>query len=125
MIILDTSVWIEFLKNNPLFSPQVKALLEQQEVLGVEWIFGELLQGAADKREKGIILSYWENIRRFDSLGAWIEAGIFFSEQRMHSKGVGIIDCAIVIAARRTHSRIWSLDKKLNNILTEQEKYTV
>lgn len=123
MIILDTSVWIEFLKNNPLFSPQVTSLLIRQQVLGLEWIFGELLQGAADKRERHIILSYWENIPKLDSSGIWIEAGNYSSEEKLIGKGVGLIDCAIIIACRQTNSTIWSLDKKLNNALLENQKY--
>lgn len=122
MTILDTSVWIEFLKRNPLFFIPVKNLLERQQVLGLEWIFGELLQGAADKREKDIILSYEENIPKFDSTNIWIEAGIYFSDERLYAKGVGLIDCAIIIAAQRTGSTIWSLDKKLNNVLGKDQK---
>jgi predicted nucleic acid-binding protein len=123
MIILDTSVWIEFLRNNSLFFPPVKHLLERQQALGLEWIFGELLQGAADKREREIILSYWENIPKFDSTGIWIKAGLFSSEEKLSSRGVGLIDCAIIIACRQTNSTVWSLDKKLNNVLPENQKY--
>jgi len=123
MTILDTSVWIEFLKNNPLFFPQVKNLLERQRVLGLEWIFGELLQGAADKRERDILLSYWENIPKFDSTSIWIKTGLYSSEEKLSSRGVGLIDCAIIIACRQTNSTIWSLDKKLNKLLMENQRY--
>ena len=44
MIVIDTSVWIEFLKQNPLYAPKITELLENREVLAVEFIFGELLQ---------------------------------------------------------------------------------
>lgn len=81
---------------------------------GLKWIFGELLQGAADKRERSTILSYWRNIPKFDSTAIWIEAGIYSSDEKAYPKGVGMIDCAIIIAARRTNSSVWSLDRKLN-----------
>ena len=51
MIIVDTSIWIEFFKGNTKVFEELKELLEKGNVLGVEWIFGELLQGARDKRE--------------------------------------------------------------------------
>ena len=51
MIILDTSVWIEFLKNNPEYFSKIEYLLENQQVLAVECIFGELLQGEKNKSE--------------------------------------------------------------------------
>jgi len=49
MIILDTSVWIEHLKNNQAFFPKTSKLLESREILAVECIFGELLQGVKKK----------------------------------------------------------------------------
>jgi len=52
MIIPDTSVWIEFLKGNEPYFSQLKELLERNEVMGVECIFGELLQGAKNSRER-------------------------------------------------------------------------
>jgi predicted nucleic acid-binding protein len=51
MIILDTSIWIEFLKNNSDYYSKVKDLLENRKVLAIECVFGELLQGAKSKRE--------------------------------------------------------------------------
>ena len=33
MIILDTTIWIEHLKNNPIYFPVVKELMENREIL--------------------------------------------------------------------------------------------
>ena len=33
MIVIDTSVWIEFLKQNPLYASKVNEMLENREVL--------------------------------------------------------------------------------------------
>jgi predicted nucleic acid-binding protein len=123
MIVIDTSVWIEFLKQNPLYTSKVNELLENGEVLAVEFICGELLQGAKNKREKRIISDYWKVLPRCSQENVWIEAGKYSSENKLFSKGVGLIDCAIIVSARRHHAKIWSLDKKLNNILKEEEKF--
>lgn len=125
MIVLDTSVWIEFLKQNPEYTPKVKELLENREVLAVECIFGELLQGAKSKREIKLLMEYWKNLPKCSSLNLWIDAGKYSSENKLFSKGVGIIDCAIVLAARRHYAKIWSIDKKFNNILDEKEKFVL
>jgi predicted nucleic acid-binding protein len=45
MIILDTSIWIEHLKKNLHFFTKISKLLESREILAVECVFGELLQG--------------------------------------------------------------------------------
>jgi len=125
MIIFDTSVWIEFLKGNSKYFQTAVKLLEDQKVLAVECIFAELLQGAKNKRERGIITQYWENLPKVSHDGLWVEAGIYSSENRFLSQGVGIIDTVILLAGRKNDAQIWSLDKKLNSILSEKEIYAV
>jgi predicted nucleic acid-binding protein len=123
MIIIDTSVWIEFLKQKTIYTPKITELLENREVFAVEFIFGELLQGARNKREKKIITDYWKNLPKCSQENVWIEAGNYSSENKLFSKGIGLIDCAIIVSARKHQAKIWSLDKKLNNILEEEEKF--
>jgi len=123
MIIVDTSVWIEFLKHNSPIFYLLEALLENRQALGVEWIFGELLQGALNKKEREIIKSYWHNIPKGDEQGIWIEAGQYSSEHKLAARGVGLIDAAIVCAARKNNAQIWSLDKKLNRLLQAHELF--
>jgi predicted nucleic acid-binding protein len=54
MIILDTSVWIEFLKKHEPYFTTISPLLEQKEILAVECVFGELLQGVKNEEEQNI-----------------------------------------------------------------------
>ena len=123
MIIFDTSIWIEFLKQNPKYYSTVKELLENQKVFAVECIFGELLQGAKNKREKEILLQYWNNLPKCKSENIWIDAGILSADKKLFSKGIGLIDCAIVISAKKNNSKIWTLDKKLKSILKKEEEF--
>ena len=123
MIIIDTSIWIEFLKNNPVYYSTVKDLLENRKVLAIECIFGELLQGAKSKREIEIISLYWENLPKTMIDNGWIEAGKYSSINKLTSIGVGIIDSFIIVTARKVNAPIWSLDKKLNSLLNKEEKY--
>ncbi len=66
MIIVDTSIWFEFLKGNPIYFSRLQKLLENQNVLVIDCIFAELLQGAKDKRERDILLLYWNNLPKVD-----------------------------------------------------------
>jgi predicted nucleic acid-binding protein len=53
MIILDTSIWIEFLKQrNKDIDEKVSYLLEETEVVALTPIFGELLQGTKNEKEE-------------------------------------------------------------------------
>ncbi|MGA1845056.1 MAG: PIN domain-containing protein [bacterium] len=123
MIILDTSVWIEFLKKEAEIFTTVKGLLETEEIFALECIFGELLQGARDDRERRLITSYWEYLPKIDEKNIWIEAGTYSSENRLTTKGVGLIDAVIVMAALRSKSKVWTLDKKLRSVLNQEIMY--
>jgi len=62
MILVDTSVWIKFLKRDEKVFIIMREKLENKEILAAECIFGELLQGAKNKREQRIITSFWEHL---------------------------------------------------------------
>jgi len=120
-VLIDTSVWVEFFKKNEKYFEPVKKLMENQDALAIECIFGELLQGAKNNREIDIITSYWNNLPKIIKENLFIEAGKLSSNQRLAAKGIGLIDCAIIVSAREKNAKIWSLDKKLNSMLRKEE----
>lgn len=125
MIIADTSVWIEFLKGNEPVFRRMQTLLENREITALEPVFGELLQGAKNKRERQVITDYWKNTPRIDESELWIVAGLYAGEKKLFAKGVGLIDAFIVIASLKTNAQIWTLDEKLNKVLQPESVYTI
>jgi len=123
MIILDTSVWIEHLKNNQNFYPKICKLLESNEIFGVECIFGELLQGVKNKTEKEIISNFWKHLPKKNYENIIIEAGKYSSENRLLDHGVGLIDAIILMHGIKSDSKIWTLDNKFLKIIPEELKY--
>lgn len=120
MIILDTSVWIEFFRGKAPYRSEVSDLLGKGQALGLPWIFGELLQGAADKNEVDYLKSFWKVIAKPEtgtSERAWIDAGIESQKGKWFSRGIGLIDAAIVCAAIELKCPVWTLDKKLKEVL--------
>ena len=122
-IIADTSVWIEFFKYNRSIFPILRDRLENQEITAVECIFGELLQGVKNNNEQKVILSYWESLPKLDETGIWVKAGTFSSENKLLDKGVGLIDCVIIVLAKENNLKIWTLDKKLSDVLDKSFRY--
>ena len=59
MIILDTSVWIEYLKRNPDYKAVIDDLLREIKYFAFDFVFGELMQGAKE-HEKAKITGLWE-----------------------------------------------------------------
>ena len=123
MIIVDTSIWIEFFRGNEnIFSP-LKVELENQNIIGLECVFGELLQGARNKKENSLIIECWNTLTKHDEKGLWLEAGILSAEEKYYSKGIGLIDAFLIAARKRFNATLWSLDKKLLLVLSKHEKY--
>jgi predicted nucleic acid-binding protein len=123
MIILDTSVWIEYLKNNETYFPKISHLLENREILGVECVFGELLQGTKSKSERETILAFWKYLPKETYENIIIEAGLYSAEQKLINKGVGLIDAIILMHGIKSQSKIWTLDKKLLTIIPTELRF--
>ncbi len=123
MILPDTSIWIEFFKNNKDFFYLLERLIEERKVFVLECIFGELLQGCRSDKERSIVKGYWGNLPKVNEEGIWISAGTMSSESKLHSKGVGLIDLAILAAARKHKLKVWTLDKKLAKVLNLSERF--
>ena len=124
MIILDTSVWIEHLRNNKNYFQYTRELLENREVLALECIFGELLQGTKNRSEREIIMKFWTYLPKIHLENIFIEAGEYSSKNKLVDHGVGLIDATIIIYGIKTNSKIWTLDNKLLRVLPEEIKYS-
>jgi predicted nucleic acid-binding protein len=120
VIIADTSVWVEFLRNREPVHARLKELLERGSVLGAECIFGELLSGARSRRENDLIESYWKSVPKIDETGIWIEAGRLSASRSLHARGAGLVDAAILAFAARTNAKIWTLDRRLLDAAAEK-----
>jgi len=123
MIILDTSVWVEHLKNNQNYFPGICKYLESGEILAVECVFGELLQGVRNKKEKEIILRFWKHLPKKNYENIIIEAGEYSAKNKLLDHGVGLIDSIILMHGIKSGSKIWTLDKNFLKIIPEEFRY--
>ncbi|MEQ9101178.1 MAG: PIN domain-containing protein [Imperialibacter sp.] len=114
MILVDTSVWIEFLKGKtPEIADTMVLELKNRNVVAASPVFGELWQGVKNDREKSIIDTYWRNLPKEDETELFIEAGKLSNQYRLFSKGIGLIDCALLSLILKGNHHLWTLDKKL------------
>ena len=114
MILVDTSVWIEFLRqNNEPIGQQMIGEMEKGMVIALSPVFGELLQGVKNEREEKIIVDLWEDLLKINEDQLFIQAGRLSFSHKLSAKGVGLIDCTFLAAAKINKLQIWSLDKKL------------
>ena len=114
MIVVDTSVWIEFFRQSDQnMSDLLTAHLEDNEVIGLSAIFGELLQGVRNETEEKIILEFWRSLPKVDESELWIEAGKLSFKRKLISKGIGLIDSYILATVKMHKFSLWTLDKRL------------
>lgn len=118
MIIADTSIWIDFLKKSDQDTVDIlKKYLKKGEVYALSAIFGEILQGVKNKRERDIIYLIWDSLPKIDERDLFLTAGNLSNQYKLYAKGVGLIDCLIMAAAIENDFALWTLDKKLQEAI--------
>jgi predicted nucleic acid-binding protein len=124
MIIVDTSIWVEFLKQNSDFISEMESLLENKKVIAIEPVFSELLYGSRNDKERNTILAYWKALPRIRFIeGSFIESADFANKNNYHNIGIGLMDAILTKATIENRYQIWTLDKKILNCLHKQFIY--
>jgi predicted nucleic acid-binding protein len=111
------------LRSNQDFFPKTSNLLECGEILAVECVFGELLQGVKNKSEKETILNFWTYLPKEHYKDIIIEAGEYSAKNKLLDHGVGLIDAIILMHGIKSNSKIWTLDNKFLRIIPEELIY--
>ena len=122
MILLDTSIWIEYFKRNEEYKLVIDNLLREKKALALDFIFGELLQGAKE-HEKSRIIGIWEILPKVNISGIGFYAGKYSMENKLWDKGIGLIDCAIIYTTIESKSLLWTLDRKILSFVDKQHLY--
>lgn len=123
-IILDTSIWIEFFKGKAGYFDKCQQFLEKAEVRTIEIIFAELLQEALNKREVEVIKAYYQLVPKVEFENLFLLAGEFSKDEKLFSKGIGLVDSCIITATIKSNSKLWTLDKKIKAYLSDNFLFT-
>ncbi len=121
MILVDTSVWIEFFKKREPFFSGLREQIETGQVIVHSLVFAELLQGCRQAEEAEVLFDYWETLSDSDSSGGIIEGGLLSFQNRLYTKGIGLVDSVLISECRRRKVRLWTLDKGLLGFLDPTE----
>ncbi|MEE9335670.1 MAG: VapC toxin family PIN domain ribonuclease [Granulosicoccaceae bacterium] len=116
MIIVDTSVWVDHLRND---EPDLIALLENQQVLCHPFVIGELACGNLANREN--VIPLLQNLPR-SVIAADEEVLSFIEANNLMGIGIGYIGAHLLASTRLGLARnIWSRDKQLHKAAIELE----
>ncbi len=114
MILVDTSVWIDHLRNG---NKQLGYLLNGVEVLGHPFVTGELACGNMSNRSEVL-----ELLAKLPTASvATPDETLFLIEQhQLMGSGIGYIDAHLLASVSLTApAKIWTLDKRLSRVAIE------
>ncbi len=120
MILADTSIWISYLKNTDTdLNGVFDAYLKKNDMFTVSAVFGELLQGAKNRRDREMIQGFWENVPKVNEEMLFIKAGLNSNKYKLLTQGVGLVDSYILAACIKNNLVLWTLDKKFQRAFDE------
>ncbi|MDP3662288.1 MAG: type II toxin-antitoxin system VapC family toxin [Nitrosomonas sp.] len=108
MILADTSVWINHLRNN---DPHLVRLLTENNVLGHPFVRGELALGNLRQRKE--ILTVLDNLPQAP-VAFTDEVNYFIEKHSLFGLGIGLIDAHLLASTQLSgNTRLWTQDKRL------------
>ena len=110
MVLVDTSIWIRFLAGAKPYAGELDRLLSNDEVLGHDFVYGELLIGDRGSRAK-LLVEY--KVMPQATLVANLEVVEFVRHHRINGLGIGWIDAHLLASAIVAGSRLWTADRRL------------
>ncbi len=110
MILVDTSVWIDYFRTP---GHSLAGLLARQQVLMHPWVLGELALGNLRQREEtlGLLASLSRVTAATDD-----ELLTVINATRLYGQGIGYVDVALLASCRLAPgTQLWTSDKRLKS----------
>ena len=109
MILVDTSIWVSYLRAG---NSKLERLLNDGEAACHPFIIGELACGNIKNRIE--ILSLLSALPKVDLLDNE-EVLLFIEKNNLMGKGLGLIDIHLLASAILSEAGLWTLDIKLKH----------
>jgi len=110
MVLVDTSVWVEHLREGTI---RLEELLDEGQVICHPFIIGELACG--NLKNRGEVLSLLQALPMAIRV-EHEEVMQFIDNNNLMGKGLGYIDMHLLASAILTKVPLWTLDRKLKEI---------
>ena len=109
MILVDTSVWIDHLRNESL---ALSGLLCSSRVVMHPLVLGELACGNLNNRSQ--LLKLWSGLSSMPTVNHE-ETLFFIDKNKLMGRGIGYIDVQLLASvALDTGTKLWTLDERLD-----------
>lgn len=113
MILVDTSVWIDHLRNG---NEALSDLLHEGEVVCHPLVIGELACGNLQQRKDILAL-----LHALPSMGRVSDDEVLFfiEKHRFYGRGLGLIDMHLLASCSIGHDHLWTMDNRLHKAAAE------
>ncbi len=113
MILVDTSVWIDYFRGSPACQ-ELGALLEGAEIVVHPFVHGEIALGHLGRRRDQIL----RDIATLPGVDVVPDADVLYlvEAQRLGGTGIGWVDAHLLAAALHARVVLWTLDRSLSRI---------
>ncbi len=113
MVIVDTSIWIEHLREG---NRRLERLLLNAEVMCHPFIIGELACG--NMKNRNVFLSLVKTLPQVPAVT--LDELIYFIEQnKLTGTGIGFVDAHLLASAQLSGTLLWTSDKQLKTAAIE------
>jgi predicted nucleic acid-binding protein len=116
MVLVDTSVWIRFLRGAKPYAASLDALLEANEVVAHELVHGELLIGERGGRAE--LLRVYGQIEQAPVV-PHADVVAFVRARHLQGRGLSWIDAHLLASAIVGRLSLWTADTTLAAVATE------
>ncbi len=116
-IIVDTSVWIEYLKNKPTLAEKLDRQLLAGDIFTVGPVVAELLQSAKTEKDYRMVKSSIDGLPFIETnFENWVLAGGISYKLRRKGITIPITDCVIAALAIHNNASVMTYDRHFANI---------
>ena len=117
-ILIDTSVWIEYFRNqSTALVGLVAEAARSREICVPRVVMAELMQGAKSEREIAVIEQFMDAFTVIDQTEqTWLKAGRLSHELKRKGKNMSLTDCYIAVLALENKCAVFTLDKHFKDI---------
>ena len=113
MILVDTSVWIDFFRGSSACR-RLAGLLEENEILIHPWVIGELALGHLGRQRDAIMADLFRlptlPLLANDEILQMIDA------QSLAGQGIGWVDAHLLGSALVAGAQLWTRDRRLARV---------
>lgn len=116
-VVVDTSIWIAYLRGSAPYASVVERLVLEERAMTTGLILAELLQGVKSERESQVIIEVFGGLPTLEiTTELWRIAGQLAHSMRRAGVTIPLTDVALAALAQSHHLLVYSLDKHFEQI---------